>query len=758
MRLTFLLLVGVIIAACTNKQTVSYDSVDQRVDSLMSLMTLEEKAGQLNLYNGSWDFTGPVPKDNNNQQKAEFIKNGKVGAMLNVTTAKAAREAQKLAVENSRLGIPMLFGYDVIHGYQTMFPIPLGQAASWDPEVARIGAEVAAREAAVSGINWTFAPMVDIVRDARWGRMMESPGEDPFLASVMSKAWVNGFQGGDLSNPKTIAACAKHFAAYGFAEAGRDYNTVDISKQTLYNVALPPFQAAVEANVATFMNAFNEIAGVPATGSKFLQRDVLKGDWKYDGFVVSDWGSIGEMITHGFAKDTLEAGLKALVAGSDMDMEARVYENSIEELINTGKVDIKLLDDAVRRILKIKFGLGLFEDPYRYCDEEGEKSELMSQTNLDAARDAARKSIVLLKNDDDILPLPKSGKRIAVIGSLAESKDVPLGSWRAQAVTNSAISLLEGIQNANTDNTIQFEQGYNLTTGDRQFVYELNIVNGDRSGFSKAVDLSKKSDVVILALGEDCFQSGEGRSQTEVGLKGDQLELFNQIISVNQNVVVTLMNGRSLAIPELEQKAKAILEVWHLGSMAGDAIADVVFGDYNPSGKLPVCFPRSVGQVPIYYNHKNTGRPRTNDHDAGMVFWSHYTDEKNSSLFPFGHGLSYTKFEISAPTLSADNMRVDGTIDVKVSVKNVGPRPGKETVQFYIRDYVGSVTRPVKELKDYRQLELAVGEEKVVTFTIDNEMLSYFRSDLTFGSEPGDFAAMVGSSSADVKSVDFTLN
>lgn len=730
----------------------------EKVDSLLSKMTLAEKVGQLNLYSGGWEFTGPVPQDEGNQRKYEMIKSGGVGAMLNVLTADGTREAQKLAVENSRLGIPLLIGYDVIHGYQTMMPIPLGQAASWDAEVARQGAQVAAREASASGVNWTFAPMMDIARDARWGRMMESPGEDPFLASFMSKAWIDGFQGNDLSDAETIAACAKHFAAYGFAEAGRDYNTVDISMQTLYNMVLPPFKVASDMGVATFMNSFNEIGGVPANGSKLLQRKLLKGAWKYQGFVVSDWGSIGEMITHGYAADTLEAGYKALTAGSDMDMEARVYENSLETLVSSGNMDMNVLDDAVRRVLTIKYDLGLFEDPYKYCDAEREKKELLSKQNLQIARDAARKSIVLLKNENNLLPLKKKGQTIAVIGSLAGSKDVPLGSWRAQAVTNSAVSLYEGIQNAvDKSSQVTFTNGYTLTQGERVFIHELDIVEGDQSDFTNAIALAKKSDVVVLALGEDCWQSGEGRSQTDIGLKGDQMDLMYELLKVNKNIVVTLMNGRSLAIPEVAENIPAILEVWHLGSEAGNAIADVLFGDYNPSGKLPVSFPRNVGQCPIYYNHKNGGRPVTNPHDAGMVFWSHYTDSPNSPLYPFGFGLSYTSFEYSDLSISSNEMSGRDEITASVKIKNTGSVKGQETVQMYIRDYVGSVTRPVKELKGFEKVVLNPGEERVVKFTISNETLSYYRADLSFGSEPGKFAVMIGGNSQKTLMTDFRL-
>ena len=732
-------------------------ATDKKIAELLAKMTLEEKIGQLNLYNGTWEFTGPVPADDNSQEKAENIKKGLVGGMLNVLTAEGTREAQRLAVENSRLGIPLIFGYDVIHGYKTMAPIPLAQSASWDAEVARKSAEVAALEAASAGIHWTFAPMVDVTRDARWGRMMESPGEDPYLASVMSRAWVEGFQGKNLGDLHTIAACAKHFAAYGFAEAGRDYNTVDISDQTLYNVALPPFKAAAEAGVATFMNAFNELGGVPATGSEKLQRKILKGDWGYEGFVVSDWASIGEMIIHGYAPDTTTAAEIALRAGSDMDMESFVYEKGLKKVIAGGKVDEALLDDAVRRILKVKFDLGLFDDPYRYSNEQREKENTLTKANLSAAREAAKKSIVLLKNENQLLPLKKQGQSIAVIGSLAASKDIPLGSWRAQAIENSAVSLLEGIQKVAGDAHVKYAEGYTLTEGERAFTQELNIVAKDESGFAEAIELARNSDVVVLALGEDCWQSGEGRSQTDITLKGSQEALLQELLQVNKNIVVTLMTGRALAIPQVAQTVPAMLNVWHLGSEAGNAIADVLFGDYNPSGKLPVSFPRNVGQVPIYYNQKNTGRPDPYPHDDKLVFWSHYTDSPKTPLFPFGYGLSYTSFEYSQFGLSATEMKKGEVITATVKVKNTGNYDGHEVVQLYLRDHFGSFTRPVKELKAFEKVFLKAGEEKTVTFHIDEEMLSYYRADLTFGAEPGTFTAMIGSNSVELEQLDFEL-
>lgn len=719
-------------------------SIDQKVDSLLALMTLEEKVGQTNMYNGTWEFTGPVPADSSSQAKADNIKNGLVGGMLNVLTPDGIREAQELAVENSRLGIPMIFGYDVIHGYQTMFPVPIGQAASWDIEVARLSSVVAAREASAAGLHWTFAPMIDISRDARWGRIMESPGEDPVLASVMAKGWIEGFQGDDLADINTIAACAKHFAGYGFAEAGRDYNSVDVSLQTLYNIILPPFKAASDAGAVTFMNAFNDLNGVPATGNQFLQRTILKGEWGFDGFVVSDWASLSEMIDHGFASDTSQAAISAMKAGSDMDMEGRVYEQKLQARIEDGSIDEKLLDDAVRRILKVKFQLGLFEDPYRYSDNEREKAEVLSKANLASAREVARKSFVLLKNENDILPLSKETKSIAVIGQLANDKDVPLGSWRARAITNSAVSLLEGVKNAVSSNTkVSYSKGYSLTIGERSFGRELNIVESDKSGFKEAIDLARNSDVVILALGEDCFQSGEGRSQVDIGLKSHQDELLEEIKKVNDKVVVVLMTGRPVAIPQVAENSSAILETWFAGSEAGNAIADVLFGDYNPAGKLPVSLPYHTGQEPLYYNRKSTGRPVNKDNN---VFWSHYTDGPNEALFPFGFGLSYTTFEYT-------NFNVEKGVEgvkVTVDVTNVGDKDGEEVIQLYIQDLFASQTRPIIELKKFKKELIKTGESITVDFAITKADLSFFNNQGELIFEPGKFKISVGTNSVDL--------
>ncbi len=728
----------------TSNESSQESAVDIKIDSLLALMTLEEKIGQTNLYNGTWDFTGPVPKDDNAQEKAENIKKGKVGAMLNVLTVDAVREAQEMAVNESRLGIPMLFGYDVVHGYKTMVPIPLAQASSWDEDVAIASNRLAAKEAASSGLSWAFAPMIDVSRDARWGRIMEGGGEDPYLTSVMARGWVKGFQGDNLSDRYSIAACAKHFAAYGFAEAGREYNTTDISMNTLHNIALPPFQAAIDAGVASIMNGFNDLNGVPVTADAYLQRDLLKGDWGFDGFVVSDYNSTVELVTHGYSKDLKQAAADALNAGSDMEMDSRSYERNLKQLVEEGIVSQSNLDDAVRRILKVKFDLGLFDNPYKYCDVAAEQSNILTEENLEIARDAARKSMVLLKNESGLLPLNRE-QSVAVIGQLAGSKDIPLGSWRAKANPNSAVSVLEGIQNA-AKARVSFAQGYTLTEGDRIFIYELNFAEPTEAGFAEAKRIAASSDVVVIAMGEDCFQSGEGRSQTNIKLKGNQEDLLIELLKVNSNVVVILMNGRPVAIPELMDAAPAVLEAWYGGSEAGNAIADVLYGDHNPSGKLPVSFPYYTGQEPLYYNKKSTGRPVTNDFDAGMVFWSHYSDSPNDALLPFGFGLSYTTFEYNNLNVS----KADDGISVSVEVMNTGSRDGTEVVQLYIRDITASITRPVKELKGFEKIAIEKGQTVTVNFNLTKDDLSFYNNKGEKIFEPGDFEVMVGTNSVDV--------
>ncbi|HXE80400.1 MAG TPA: beta-glucosidase BglX [Vicinamibacterales bacterium] len=727
---------------------------ERKIDELLAQMSLDEKIGQMNQASSTFDVTGPPPTEAAQKQLYEHLGSGRLGSMLNVVGAEATRKAQQLAVEGSRHRIPLLFGLDVIHGYKTMFPIPLAEAASWDLEAIERSARIAATEASAAGIHWTFAPMVDVSRDARWGRVMEGSGEDPYLGAQIAAARVRGFQGTNLAALDTIAACVKHYAAYGFAEAGRDYNTVDLSENTLQNLVLPPFRAAVDAGAATVMNSFNEIGGIPATGSSYLQREVLKRDWGFQGFVVSDWGSIGEMVAHGFAADLRDAARAAITAGSDMDMESRAYIAHLADLVKSGAVDVRLIDEAVRRILRVKFALGLFDDPYRYSDPAREARTLLAPEHLAAARDVARKSIVLLRNERNLLPLSKSVRSIAVIGPLANDKDTPLGSWRAQAEPNSAVSVLEGIQAAvSPDTKVEYAVGAPLVVGERAFHLPLKYNTTDRSGFPAAVAAAKAADVVVMALGEDSFQSGEGRSQVDIGLKGLQEELLRAVFAVNRNVVVVLMNGRPLVLTWMAEHVPAIVEAWHLGSQAGHAIADVLFGDYNPSGKLPMSFPRHVGQLPMSYNHKSTGRPGPSD----TVFWSQYTDSPNSPLYPFGFGLSYTTFTYDRLRLSANELARDGRLDVTVTLTNSGRRAGVEVVQLYIRDLVASTTRPVKELKGFQRVELKPGESRDVTFTLTPADLAFFTANRRWEAEPGEFKVFVGGNSRDVLEASFVL-
>jgi beta-glucosidase len=730
----------------------SVKNVETKVDSVLALMTLEEKVGQLVQYNGSWDLTGPA-SEMNNKQKEENLKAGKVGAMLNVLSVEATRKAQKLVMENSRLKIPLMFGYDVIHGYTTIFPVPLAETASWDLEAMERTAQIAAVESAANGVNWTFSPMIDVSRDARWGRIMEGSGEDPYLTSKVAVAKVKGYQSNDLANPQSIAATAKHFAGYGFGEAGRDYNTVHIGENELHNTILPPFEAAAKAGVATFMNAFNDIDGTPATAHKTLQRDILKKEWNWDGFVVSDWGSIPEMIAHGLARDKKHAAQIALNAGSDMDMEGGAYESSLVNLVEEGEVSEDYIDDAVRRVLRVKFKLGLFDDPYLYSNPEL-LNNISFEEHKNVARDVAKKSIVLLKNENDLLPIKKSLKKIAVIGPLADDKDTPIGNWRAQGEANSAVSLLEGIKNNVGGNVeITYAKGADLGMGERSFLMPLKINKTDTLGFEEAINKASEADLVIVAMGEDAFQTGEGRSQVNVGLAGVQKDLLKEIRKVNKNIVLVLINGRPMEITYASENIPAIVEAWQLGSESGNAIADVLLGDYNPSGKLPVSFPRAVGQEPLYYNQKSTGRPSNPTH----VTYSGYTDERKDALYPFGFGLSYTTFEYGDLTISKEELTPGSPIEVSLSLSNTGEKEGKEIVQLYIRDLVASTTRPVKELKGFEGVTLAPGETKTVTFEINEEMLQFYTANEKWESEAGEFEVMVGGNSRDLQKVKFNL-
>jgi len=729
--------------AQTKKYMDPKKPIEERISLLMKEMTLEEKVGQMNQYNGFWDVTGPAPKGGSAALKYEHLRKGLVGSMLTVRGVKEVRAVQKIAVEETRLGIPLIIGFDVIHGYKTLSPIPLAEAASWDLEAIKKSAAIAADEASASGINWTFAPNVDVTNDARWGRVMEGAGEDPYLGSKIGYARIKGFQGetvADLAKVNTIAACAKHFAAYGFVEAGLEYNSVDISTSKLYNSVFPPFEATVQAGVRTFMNSFNTLNGVPATGNAFLQRDILKGKWKFDGFVVSDYASIREMMAHGYAKDEADATAKAVIAGSDMDMESYLYVAKLAALVKEGKVKEALVDDAVRRILRVKFELGLFDDPYRYCDEKREKEVVGSKANNDGVLDMAKKSIVLLKNEKNLLPLKKSGQKIALIGALANDKNSPLGSWRIAADDNSAVSVLEGMQHYK-DNQLTFEKGADLLSQKATFLTETVFNTTDKSGFEAAKTAAKNADVVVMVLGEYGFQSGEARSRTDLNLPGMQQELLEEIYKVNPNVVLVLNNGRPLSIPWAAEHIPSIVEAWHLGTQTGNAVAQVLYGDYNPSGKLPISFPRNVGQVPIYYNKYSTGRPIDSDKN---VFWSHYMDVEKTPQFPFGFGLSYTTFDYKNLKLNKTAFAKGEKIQVSVDVTNTGNVDGKEVVQLYINDPVASIVRPIKELKGFEPVDLKKGETKTIQFTLTEKELGFYDNDGKFLVETGFFNIMVG--------------
>ena len=757
MRLLILGFVAILFFGCQQNpssiKNTEAESLDDKVEDLLAKMTLEEKIGQMNQYSGFMDFTGPQPKKGRAAQQYKDIEKGLVGSMLNVHGVENVRAVQKIAVEKSRLGIPLIFGFDVIHGYKSISPIPLAEAASWDLEAIQRSAEIAAEEAAAAGINWTFAPMVDISRDARWGRVMEGAGEDPFLGSQIANARIKGFQGDNLSSPHTVAATAKHFAAYGFAEAGKEYNTVDVGTSTLYNTVLPPFRASVDADVATFMSAFNVVNGIPSTGDQFLLRDILKQKWQFDGFVVSDWDSVGEMVAHGYVENGRQAAKKAVIAGTDMDMQSFHFVEELKGLVEDGEVSEDLIDDAVRRILKVKYELGLFDDPYKYCSQDSEKETLYNPKFKKDLRDMAKKSIVLLKNDDDILPLDKKGQRVAVIGALADDKTSPLGSWRIGADAGTAVSLLEALEKYD-NNKYTYAKGADVILGEAKFTQELNINTTDTSGFAEARSVASAADVVIMVLGEHGLQSGEGRSRTRLGLPGVQQELLEEIYKVNKNIVLVLQNGRPLALPWASEYIPAIVEAWHLGSESGHAIAEILFGDYNPSGKLPMSFPRHGGQVPIYYNHKSTGRPALPS--PGEVFWSHYTDEKNSPLYPFGYGLSYTTYKFHNLKLSNTYLE-DNTITVSIEVSNTGNRKGVATVQLYLKDEFANVTRPVRELKAFKRVEIEAGQSSMITFELSDSDLGYYNNKGEFVIEKGKFKVFVGEDSNAKLSTSFKI-
>ena len=748
-------IMSIMTVSTINAQQKLNPEIEKKIDVLMSKMTLEEKVGQMNQYNGFWDVTGPAPVGGTAEQKYENIKKGLVGSMLTVRGVKEVKAVQKIAVEQTRLGIPLIIGFDVIHGYKTLSPIPLAEAASWDLKAIEKSAEIAASEAAASGINWTFGPMMDISKDARWGRVMEGAGEDSYLGSKVAIARVKGFQGDNtFKSPLRIATTAKHFAAYGFVESALEYNASEISNNTLFNQVLPPFKAAVDAGLKTVMTSFNTINGIPASGDKFLLRDVLKNKWGFNGFVISDWASIREMIPWGFSKDEKEAAISAVEAGTDMDMEGGIYVPYLIDLVKQGKVKQEFVDDAVRRILRVKYELGLFDNPYRFLDEKREKEVIGSKANREAVLDMAKKSIVLLKNDTNLLPLKKSGQKIVLLGSLAESKNSPLGSWRIAADSNTAVSVLEGMQQYK-GNSLNYVKGLDLTTLEPTFLTEVQYNTTDKSGFEAAKNAAKEADVVVMVLGEHGFSTGEARSRTNLDLPGLQQEFLEEIYKINPNIVLVLNNGRPLTISWAAEKIPTIVEAWQLGTETGNAVAQVLYGDYNPSGKLPMSFPRNIGQVPIAYNHYSTGRFTNKDNN---VFWSHYSDVEKTPLYPFGYGLSYTTFEYSNLKINKKTFSKGEKVEVSVDLKNTGKVTGKEVAQLYLQDEFASVVRPVKELKGFEMIELKAGETKTITFTLTDAELGFYNNQNEFVVEPGSFKVMVGGSSDANLTTQFNVN
>ena len=733
------LLLGLIIS-CTIQErstetTLWNDDINlsARVDSVLKIMTLEEKIGQMNLLTSDWTITGPSLRSD----YIDLIKSGKVGNIFNAHTAAFTRSLQEMAMQETRMKIPLLFGFDVIHGYKTIFPISLGEAASWDLEAIETAAQVSAAEAAAAGLHWTFAPMVDIARDPRWGRISEGAGEDTYLGSQIAIARVKGFQGSDLADVSTVLACAKHYAAYGAAQAGRDYHTVDMSDRFLRDIYLPPFKAALDAGVATFMSSFNDFDGVPATANKYLLDNILRKEWGFKGFVVSDYTSINEMIAHGTAADLKEAAFQAAIAGLDMDMQGMAYSSFIEQLVKEGKISEKKIDESVRNILAMKFRLGLFDNPYRYCNEDREKEVIFSNENLEKARDVARKSFVLLKNENQILPLAKD-KKIVVIGDLADNKIDMLGSWFGAGDAAQVTTILEGMK----------KRFSNVT-----YIKGCDAETDNKSDFANATTAAQKADVIVFVMGEKGYMSGEAASRSNINVPGVQTELLSELKKTGKPIVVLITNGRPLTLEKEAELADALMIIWFPGTQAGLAVADVLSGDFNPSGKLPVTFPVNVGQIPIFHSVKNTGRPIWGD----QKYTSRYLDVSNEPLFVFGYGLSYTTFSYSDIKLNSTEMRTTSSIEISVTVTNTGNFDGSEVVQLYVRDLVGSVTRPLKELKGFQKIFINKGSSESVSFTLKAEDLAFTRAENTWGVEVGEFEVFVGSNSKDVKSERFWL-
>jgi len=740
LKITLLLCIAAVAGTSCERQSQPVKERDKFVQSLLAKMTIEEKIGQMTLYTSGWDVTGPVLNENYRND----ILAGHCGNLFNAHTVAYNRELQKMAVEQTRLKIPLLFGYDVIHGYKTIFPIPLAESCSWDLAMIEKSAELAAKEAASSGLNWTYAPMVDIARDPRWGRVAEGSGEDTYLGSKIAAARTRGFQGTSLSDPFTLAACVKHFAAYGAPEGGRDYGTVDMSERVLREVYLPPYHAAVQAGAATVMSSFNELMGVPATGNKFLLDQILRKEWQFKGLVVTDYTSINEMVKHGYSTDEEQAGEQAIKAGVDMDMQGGIYQKYLASLVSEGKILEKDIDQAVIRVLNLKYDLGLFKDPYLYLNEQREKYNVLSEEMMMHSVDMAQKSIVLLKNEPVngacLLPVNKGVRKIALIGPLADNRIDLLGSWHAAADETKVVTLLEGLKKAMPDCQISSVMGC-ATSGD------------DQSGFDEAVQIASGSELVIMAVGENFEQSGEAASRSHIGLPGVQQELLERVTVTGKPVVVLLMAGRPLVIPWIAAHVPAIVNASHLGTCAGTAVANVLTGKYNPSGKLTMSFPRDEGQIPVYYSMKSTGRPM----EPTNKYTSKYLDVPNEPLYPFGYGLSYTHFKYSGLQLSSEKISMNDTLTVLVGVTNTGTMAGEEVVQLYIRDRVGSVTRPVKELKGFKKLMINSGESKEVKFSLCAADLSFYTADMIYTAEPGVFSVMVGTSSAEYLEKDFEL-
>ncbi len=748
-----IMLFTVILCSPLYAQKADDPKMNQFITNLMSKMTLEEKIGQLNLPAAGDIITGQAASSDIGKK----ITEGKVGGLFNIKSVSKIRNFQKVAVEGSRLKIPLLFGMDVIHGYQTVFPIPLGLSCSWDMKLIEQSARIAAQEASADGICWTFSPMVDISRDPRWGRMSEGSGEDPYLGSQIAKAMVKGYQSDDLGKNNTIMACVKHFALYGAIEAGRDYNTVDMSRIRMYNEYFPPYKAAVEAGAGSVMSSFNEIDGIPATANKWLMTDVLRKQWGFTGFVVTDYTAIKEMTDHGLG-DLQEVSGQSLRAGVDMDMVADGFLTTLTKSLAEGKVTKAQIDLACRRILEAKYKLGLFEDPYRYCDDHRAQTEIFTSENREIARSIAAQSVVLLKNDNEILPLKNKGT-IALIGPLADNKENMTGTWSVAAEFSKSVSLLTGLKSAiGNDASILVARGTNIVNDSildsRISIFGKPTYRDNRSQaamIAEAVEVAKKSDVIVAALGEASEMSGESSSRSDINLPENQKELLKALLAIGKPVVMVLFTGRPLSLTWENENVPAILNVWFSGTEAGNAIADVLLGKVNPSGKLTATFPQNVGQIPLYYNHKNTGRPLP-EGAWFQKFRSNYLDVSNEPLYPFGYGLSYTKFEYGDLKLSSSQVKGNQAITASITLTNSGKYDGSEVVQLYIRDLVGSVTRPVKELKGFQKIALKAGESKTVTFTITPEELKFYNSDLKYDWEPGEFAIMVGGNSKDVKS------